>query len=278
MSSLLRLLRTVRPTATLKSPGHSQSGKMSSNYFNPSHSPFPRSSHLGLSRSRFYSSYGGASSQESNNLKMLYGLMGVNVAVFSYAMYAEAQAKSGFPQPFITFMRRMTCNLTDVLHNHTYSTLLTSTFTHVDLFHLGANMFTAYFLGSFLCGSALITPVRLLTIALGSGVTGSVGYLYQRYLATGSKGVDYKRGLGFSGALMGITSVAACLAPRTKFLIYGIVPVPLWALVLGYGFYDGYYVNDGNSRVAHAGHLGGLAFGIAYYLLKLRGLRVGRMR
>ncbi|KAH7095117.1 hypothetical protein FB567DRAFT_511784, partial [Paraphoma chrysanthemicola] len=277
MSSLVRLLRTVRPTATLKSHGSPQTGKMSSNYFNPSHSPFPRSNHLGLSKSRFYSSYGGGNSQESMNLKMLYGLMGVNVAVYSYAMYAKAQAQSGFPQPFLTFMRRMTCNLTDVLDNHAYYTLLTSTFTHTDLFHLGGNMLTAYFLGSFLCSSALITPARLLTIALGSGVTGSIGFLYQRYLASGSKGVDYKRGLGFSGALMGITSVAACLAPKAKFLIYGIVPMPLWALVLGYGFYDGYYVNNEKSRVAHAGHLGGLAFGIAYYLLRLRGLRVGRL-
>jgi membrane associated rhomboid family serine protease len=189
-------------------------------------------------------------------------------------MYAKAQAQAGFPQPFIKFMRNMSCNLTDVLKSRAYHTLLTSTFTHVDFFHLLGNMFTAYFLGSFLCYSPLITPLRFLTIALGSGLTGSAGYLYQRYLATGGRGVDYVRGLGFSGALMGITSVAACLSPHAKVLIYGIVPVPLWATVLGYGFYDGYYVNDQRSRIGHAGHLGGLAFGIAYYLLRLRGLRI----
>jgi membrane associated rhomboid family serine protease len=48
----------------------------------------------------------------------------------------------------------------------------------------------------------------------------------------------------------------------------------LWATVAGYAVYDGYYLNDNKSRVGHAGHLGGLAFGIAYYLLRLRGLRV----
>lgn len=73
---------------------------------------------------------------------------------------------------------------------------------------------------------------------------------------------------------MGLTSVAACLAPHAKFQIYGIIPVPLWGLCAAYGLYDGYYLNDNNSRIGHAGHLGGLAFGLAYYLLVLRGLKV----
>jgi len=243
-----------------------------SNYFHPSHSPFPSSNHLGLSRTRFYSNSSG-NSQIANNLAVLYSLMGVNFAVFGYAMYAKAQAQAGFPGPFIKFMRNMSCNMTDVLNGH-WQTLMTSTFTHVDLWHLAANMFTAYYLGQFLVHSPCITPGRLLTIALGAGVTGSAGFVYQRYLVTGGKGVDYVRGLGFSGALMGITSVAACLAPTAKVLIYGFIPVPLWGTVLGYAVFDGYYLNDGNSRIGHAGHLGGLAFGIMYYLLRLRGLRV----
>jgi membrane associated rhomboid family serine protease len=200
--------------------------------------------------------------------------MGANIAIFSYAMYVQQQARSGYPGPYMTFMRNMSCNLTDVIKNNYYYTVFTSTFTHVEPWHLAGNMFTAYYLGSFLCYAPVITPGRFLTIALGAGVAGSVGYLYQRYLANGGVGRDMNRGLGFSGALMGITSVAACLAPTAKVYIYGIIPLPLWATVAGYAVYDGYYLNDGNSRVGHAGHLGGLAFGIAYYLLRLRGLRV----
>jgi membrane associated rhomboid family serine protease len=195
------------------------------------------------------------------------------VAVFGYAMYTKAQARSGYIKPFTAFIHNMTVNLTDVLQNKAWWTLLTSTFAHIDLWHLAGNMFTTYFLGGFLCASPIITPMRLVIITLGAGITGSIGSLYQRYLVTHNKGRDYKRGLGFSGALMGITSVAACLTPTAKVLIYGIVPMPLWGLVLGYGFYDGYYLNDNNSRIGHAGHLGGLVFGITYYLLRLRGLR-----
>ncbi|KAH5505493.1 hypothetical protein HBI29_132450 [Parastagonospora nodorum] len=272
MSNILRLLRTSRPSNplhTLRSsrPTLSRPTSRPSNYFSPSHSPSP------FPRSRPYSSYTDPSSQISSNLTTLYALMGLNIAVFSYGAYAQAQAKQGFPAPYTKFMRNMSCNLTDVLHNNAYHTLLTSTFTHFNLFHLAANMFTTYYLGQFLCYAPVITPGRLLTIAIGAGLTGSVGYLWQRYLSTGAKGVDYRRGVGFSGALMGVISVAACLAPSAKVQLYGIVPVPLWALVVGYAAYDGYYLNDNNSRIAHSGHLGGLAFGLAYYVLRLRGLR-----
>ncbi|KAF2827476.1 hypothetical protein CC86DRAFT_321591 [Ophiobolus disseminans] len=268
--SVLRLLRTTRTTNPLltRSP---QVPRMS-NYFHPSHSPFPRPPHLGLARSRFYSS--SSSSQVSANLNVLWALMGINIAVYGYAQYAKEQARAGYPAAFVKFLRTMSCNLTDVLKNNAYYTLVTSTFTHLDTWHLAANMFTTYYLGQFLCYSRYITPGRLITIALGAGVMGSAGYLYQRYLVTGGKGVDYVRGLGFSGALMGITSVAACMSPMSKVAIYGIIPVPLWAVTVGYAVLDGYYLNDQNSRIGHAGHLGGLAFGIMYYLLNLRGLRV----
>lgn len=277
MSNLLHLLRTTRtsnPLQILRASRAPQTTNMS-NYFSPSRSPFPgRSKNVSLPRSRFYSSYFDDSSHISANVNVLYGLMGVNVAIFGYAMYVKQQAMSGFQGPYITFMRNMSINLTDVLRNGTYWTLLTSAFTHVDIWHLGGNMLTAYYLGRFLCYAPVITPVRFLSIAIGSGVAGSVGFLWQRYLQTGGKGIDYARGLGFSGALMGITSVAACLAPTAKVYLYGVVPLPLWATVAGYAAYDGYYLNNNNSRVAHSGHLGGLAFGIAYYLLKLRGLRI----
>lgn len=221
----------------------------------------------------YYRNYNAYQSQVAANTRVLYSLMGINAAVFGYAIYTKTLASQGHPQKFISFMRNWTCNLTDVIRSGVYWQLMTSTFSHLDIWHIGGNMLTAYYLGGYLAASPLITPMRFLTISLGAGVMGSIGFLWQRYFVTGGKGVDYKRGLGFSGALMGITSVAACLAPTARVLIYGVIPMPLWGLVVGYAFFDGYYLNDGNSRVGHAGHLGGLAFGLGYYLLKLRGLR-----
>lgn len=85
------------------------------------------------------------------------------------------------------------------------------------------------------------------------------------------------RGLGFSGAVMSISTVTACLAPKARMLLMGFIPMPLWGLVTGYAVYDGYFLNDPNTRTAHAGHLGGLAFGILYYVLKLRGMKMMRV-
>ncbi|KAJ4365716.1 hypothetical protein N0V83_008336 [Neocucurbitaria cava] len=271
MSALLRFSRLVRPTGTLQ-PNKFAPKTMTSQFF----TPYRASARGGLSRSRFYSSNyrPGSPYQLSTNMGVLYSLMGANIAIYFYAVYLKAQFMQGYQLPFMKFMQNMTLNFTE-FRNGRWWTAVTSTFTHVDFGHVFSNMFTMYFLGSFLATAPQVTPGRFLFIALGSGISGSAGYLCQQYLKVQSNpGVpDYSRGLGFSGAVMGICSVAACLAPTTKFQLYGIVPVPLWALVAGYAAYDGYYLNSADTRVAHSGHLGGLAFGIMYYVLKLRGMR-----
>ena len=246
---------------------------MSSHFFSPSHTP----RHLSLPRPRLFSSrgYDVYSAQVRSNKFVLYGLMGTNIAVFGYAAFLKSQALQGFHMPFAKFMDTMTLNLTN-FRNGNYTSLLTAAFTHVDLFHILSNMVSVYFLGSFLAAAPVITPVRYLTIALGSGIAGGVGALFNRYYklrAEGPNARDYSRTLGFSGAVMGIGAVAACMAPHAKVLIYGVIPMPLWALTTLYAVYDGFYLNDSNSRISHAGHLGGLTFGLVYYFARLRGLR-----
>lgn len=70
--------------------------------------------------------------------------------------------------------------------------------------------------------------------------------------------------------VMGLGTAAALLKPSATMLLFGVVPVPLWLLMGGYFFYDAYYLNR-MDRVGHAGHLGGLGFGVLYYMLRLRG-------
>ena len=72
---------------------------------------------------------------------------------------------------------------------------------------------------------------------------------------------------------MGTVTAVACFVPREKVALLGVINMPLWMLVIAYGLYDGYFVNKGESRVAHGGHLGGMAFGLVYYFLRLRKLR-----
>jgi membrane associated rhomboid family serine protease len=206
------------------------------------------------------------------NMYILYGFIGINCGVFAYTSYVKEQARQGNMQPFTKFYRNFTLNLHSVLDEHRYWTLLTNTFTHGGFMHLLGNMFSLFFMGRLVAQTPGIGPLAFVTLAIGSGLAGSAGYLYQRWLKTqGSRMRDNRHGLGFSGAVMGVGTAAACMYPKVTFLIYGIVPMPLWALMAGYMVYDGFYLNsDRNTGTAHAGHIGGAAFGALYYFLKLR--------
>lgn len=58
----------------------------------------------------------------------------------------------------------------------------------------------------------------------------------------------------------------AAVFPKSS-ILFGLIPTPL--AVVGFIGYDMFALGDG-SEVDRAGHLGGSAFGILYYLLKLR--------
>jgi membrane associated rhomboid family serine protease len=137
--------------------------------------------------------------------------------------------------------------------------------------HILGNMMSAYYLGKLVTMTPSVRPFQIVGLVLGSGICGSLGWLYQQYYRARKSGVIAQRhGLGFSGSVMGLGVVAAMMYPTTTMLIYGIVPVPLWALVGGYFAYDAYYLQQNNTGVAHAGHVGGFAFGVLYYFLSIR--------
>lgn len=163
----------------------------------------------------------------------------------------------------------MTISLKGFLGEHRYWTAITSCFSHLQVMHILGNMLSFYYMGQLLAMTPYFTPARFLTVILGSGLAGSAAWLYSMRL----QGEPHRRALGFSGSLMGVGTVAAFLYPKTTFQIYGIIPVPLWALIAGYALFDGYYLNDHSSPIGHGGHLGGFAFGLLYSFAKLRGLR-----
>lgn len=172
---------------------------------------------------------------------------------------------------FRKYTQNMTMNLTEFKNGY-YWQAFTSMFAHSNIVHLGFNMFTFWSLGGMLCALP-VTPGQFTLIILGSGLAGSLFWAGQRQMKEQAGASNYQRALGFSGALMGAITVVACFVPKNTVQLFAVIPVPLWACVLGYGFYDGYYLNSENTRIAHAGHLGGMAFGLAYYFLKLRRLQ-----
>jgi hypothetical protein len=82
--------------------------------------------------------------------------------------------------------------------------------------------------------------------------------------------------IGASGAVMGVMMLYTIYYPHETFLIFWVIPVPLWVLLSLYVLYDLHPVllalagDRLFTGVAHAGHLGGLAFGFVYWKLGLR--------
>ena len=204
------------------------------------------------------------------NMRLIYGLIGLNVGIYGYSEYVKLQAQQGHPGPYISYVKNMTLSPIGIIKEHRYWTAITSTFAHSGAFHILGNMLSFYYMASLLAATPTFTPLKLATLVFGSGLAGSAGWLFSKL----NQGDPYQRALGFSGSVMGVGTVAAFLYPRVTFQIYGIIPVPLWALMAGYAVYDGFYLNDTRGRTAHAGHLGGVAFGVVYYLARLRGLRL----
>ncbi|GAB7357011.1 hypothetical protein MBLNU459_g7839t1 [Dothideomycetes sp. NU459] len=205
-------------------------------------------------------------------------IFGVNAAVFGSWHYARMTNDRRLQQTLLS----NTLASVAAWDSGRWWTVVTSAFAHHDLAHFAFNMFTLHTM----CQIASIVPglngLHILTIALGSALAGSGGWLLQQKakIAEAGKFQNWRNGaaapmyasaLGASGVVMGVSAVASCLLPRMPIqLMFIPIGIPLWVVTVGYGLVDSFYLDSPTSRTAHAGHLGGLAFGTVYYLARLR--------
>lgn len=197
---------------------------------------------------------------------VIIGIMVANGVVFLAWQKAIGQRPQDLNVDMCAFLESHFTTSIKNLENGRYWTLLTGAFSHISLGHFFSNMVTMYAFGSVLVLHPGLNGARILAISLGSALTGSVGILVQQMMRDPRKRTD---ALGASGVVMGLGCAAALLAPTQRMLLLAVVPVPLWGLMAGYFMYDAVFLNR-QDGVAHSGHLGGLAFGAAYYWLSLR--------
>ena len=81
--------------------------------------------------------------------------------------------------------------------------------------------------------------------------------------------------IGASGGVMGLMILFVVHFPRRVFYVWGIFPLPAWALGILYVLMDisGTIHPDG-AQVANVAHLAGVAFGLVYYQ---SGMNLGRL-
>jgi membrane associated rhomboid family serine protease len=72
--------------------------------------------------------------------------------------------------------------------------------------------------------------------------------------------------LGASGAVNAVIMWSVCSFPRNMIYLYGIVPIPAAIAGLGFVGMDAYALYSGStSGVGNSAHLGGAAFGLAFF-------------
>ena len=153
-------------------------------------------------------------------------------------------------------------------HLWKFWTLLTYGFLHdgpsldapgvpYNIWHIVFNMLTLWFFGR---------PVEAIT-----GRAEFIRFYCTAIVVAGLAWLIGERAGGIGGRLVGASGgVMAVLAafiwyyPRQTVLIYGILPVPAWALGVVYLFSDLQGAGNRASNVAHVAHLAGAAFGIFY--------------
>lgn len=135
--------------------------------------------------------------------------------------------------------------------------LLTYGFCHGSLMHIAFNM---YFLWMF---GRMLVPIygsrEFMAIYLVGVVISGLGHIAFS-IVQGTPAAA----IGASGGVMAITFLCAMLYPRLQLLVMFIIPVQLRWFAVIYAVIDVMGLFNPESGVAHAAHLGGAAFGVAY--------------
>lgn len=142
-------------------------------------------------------------------------------------------------------------------------TLLTSGFSHISSSHLLSNL-----LGLWVFGGAVGERYggrSLLGLYLAGALVASVAHLAWNAASGGGAPA-----LGASGAVMAIGAVYGCTFPRNVLLIGMVIPMPAWLAVLVWMGMDLAGLFGGGDGIAHAAHLGGAAWGLAWWASRRR--------
>lgn len=132
-----------------------------------------------------------------------------------------------------TLMNYFALNPANLFVNGYFWTLLTSMFLHGGFLHLFVNMFSLYFVGTFL--EMLIGKKRFFWFYILSGIFAGIFFAFLAYFFGGSYvggklfGTPELFAVGASGAIFGIAGIMALITPRNRvYLILG----PLIAIIL----------------------------------------------
>lgn len=142
-------------------------------------------------------------------------------------------------------------------------TWLTSVFAHGSFPHIAANSIGLYFFGRVV--ERRLGSKRYVALFLVSGAVAGLAQIGTTILLAGAG--EPIAVVGASGALLAIMGVLTVLNPGLTVYLYFFIPVPIWALTIGFAalsLFQGFGIAGGGTDVAHWAHLAGLAIGLLY--------------
>jgi uncharacterized protein len=157
-----------------------------------------------------------------NSLSLTLKLILVNVAIF----FVSILILGFYGEEF--FITNLALTPALILQGQSLWTILTSMFMHASFFHLFANMFSLFFIGTFL--ERLIGSKRFFWIYIISGIIGGIFYIVASIIFNSTN----TPAVGASGAIFGLLGVLAVLVPFAKiYLIIGPLIVLVAQAILG---------------------------------------------
>jgi membrane associated rhomboid family serine protease len=200
------------------------------------------------------------------SMGILYGIIGTNIVI--YGAWCVADRDRNLMR---IMYRNFTCCPWEVVNRMRFHQLFTAMFSHQSGFHLLFNMYTLYFFGQE--ALMILGMNQFLMLYIGGGLISSICQCIWPYVTPRSWPARYhihseNRFLGASGGVSAMVAYGIMMNPTRTILINFILPLPAFVCGLGYMAYDlsGLYYGSGN--IGNAAHLGGAAFGAAFYLLR----------
>ncbi|HEY1407121.1 MAG TPA: rhomboid family intramembrane serine protease [Spirochaetota bacterium] len=149
-----------------------------------------------------------------------------------------------------------------ILHGEVWQ-IFTYMFLHGSPEHLLFNMYSLFIFGitvEEVWGSRKVL-LYYLFCGLGAGVTIFLVNLIVH--GAGYNGVT----IGASGAIFGLLLAFGALFPEAEVLLFFIIPMKARTMVIVFGAIELYFeLSGGMGNISHVGHLGGLLFGIIYFV------------
>jgi membrane associated rhomboid family serine protease len=158
---------------------------------------------------------------------------------------------------------------TGSLVNHPW-TLFTYMFLHIDFIHLLFNMLWLFWFGKIFL--EFLTSRQLLAVYILGGLSGGLLYIiFYNIFPVFEKSLELSVALGASASVMAIVTAISLYVPGYSVQLFLLGRIRIFYIALFLFVLDFFMIRSNNAG-GHIAHIGGAIFGLAYMLVRRKGM------